>query len=121
GKIIAGKVPAKEESRLMNYLALGNNNRAIKHKQSAFDWLSGDERIIQDFMADPYTGFIPTGGFFYDLMSGLVNIHNEKLNTSIRSDLPVFLISGEEDPVGQFGKGVFKTAHLLEKAGIQEI
>lgn len=121
GRALASTRPPKEKSNLMNYLTIGNNNRAIKHKKSAFDWLTRDETVIQNYISDPYTGFVPTGRFFYDLMSGLIKIHNPKLNESIRIDLPILLIGGDADPVGQFGSGVFKTAHLLEKAGIDDI
>jgi len=54
-------------------------------------------------------------------MSGLTRIHKNHLNAGIRYDLPILLISGDADPVGQNGKGVFKTGHLFEKAGVQDI
>lgn len=121
GQTIAGMLPPKEQSKLMNYLTLGSNNKGIKERKSKFDWLTRDDQVIQDFIEDPYTGFIPTAGFFYDLMSGLTDIHNQKFNLRIRPDLPIFLISGDADPIGMNGKGVFKTAHLLEEAGIQDV
>src|SRR5690625_7199312 len=99
---LASTWSAKEISNLMNYLTIGNNNRAIKHKKSAFYWLTRDETVIQNYISDPYTGFVPTGRFFYDFMSELIKVHNPKLNDSIRIDLPILLIGGDADPVGQF-------------------
>ena len=36
-------------------------------------------------------------------------------------NLPVFLISGEDDPVGDYGKGVRKVEAILRKAGIRDL
>ncbi|MFD2045055.1 alpha/beta hydrolase [Ornithinibacillus salinisoli] len=121
GKLLASKLPPKEKSPLMNKLAFGNFNRKIKNKKTNFDWLSGDKKVVQDYMADPYTGFIPTARFFFDLMTGLEYIHDNKRNKTIRNDLPILLICGDSDPVGNYGKGVWKTTHLYEKAGLTNI
>lgn len=121
GKALANRLPPKEKSHLMNYLTIGNNNRAIKHKKSAFDWLTRDADAIQSYIEDPLSGFVPTARFFYDLMSGLEMIHSSQLNNGIRTDLPILLMSGDEDPVGKYGRGVLKTAHLLEDAGIESV
>jgi len=121
GQILASTQSPTEKSQFMNNLTIGNNNKAIKQANTSFDWLTRDEQVVQAYIDDPYTGFIPTGRFFYDLMSGLTRIHKNHLNAGIRYDLPILLISGDADPVGQNGKGVFKTGHLFEKAGVQDI
>jgi alpha-beta hydrolase superfamily lysophospholipase len=54
-------------------------------------------------------------------MSGLREIHCPDKNKHIRKDLPMFIMSGDSDPVGNYGKGVWKTAHLYDKAGIKQI
>jgi alpha-beta hydrolase superfamily lysophospholipase len=36
-------------------------------------------------------------------------------------DLPVLFVSGEEDPVGNYGKGVKKAYESFEKAGMKRI
>ena len=35
----------------------------------------------------------------------------------MRKDLPILLLSGDMDPVGDYGKGVVKIKKRLEKAG----
>lgn len=121
GQQIAAMMPPKEESKFMNSLIFGFNNKKIPNKRTSVDWLSKDEEVVEDYINDPYTGFIPTGRFFYDLTSGLLGIHNRKRNQPIQKDIPMLLISGDADPIGDYGKGIWKTARLYEKAGLENI
>jgi alpha-beta hydrolase superfamily lysophospholipase len=121
GKTIASKLPPKEKSPMMNKLAFGTFNRKIKNRKTNFDWLSSDEAVVQEYMKDPLTGFIPTAKFFYDLMTGLETIHNKEKNKSIRSNLPILITSGANDPVGSYGKGIWKTADIYKEAGLDNI
>ncbi|SET11068.1 Lysophospholipase, alpha-beta hydrolase superfamily [Oceanobacillus limi] len=121
GKNIALKLAPKEKSPFMNKLAFGGFNRKINNPKTNFDWLTRDQDKVKEYMQDEYNGFIPTGRFFYDLMTGLDTIHNQKNNKTIRADLPVFIISGDADPVGNYGKGVWKVAHLLTDAGLTNV
>lgn len=118
---IARTLPPKEESKLMNSLVFANYNKKIKGNKTAFDWLSRDEETIGKYIEDQHTGFIPTAHFFHDLMTGINLIQSGRLNQRIRSDLPLLFISGEEDPVGDYGKGVWKAAGLYHNAGLRDI
>ncbi|GGK03531.1 alpha/beta hydrolase [Lentibacillus kapialis] len=118
---IAAALPAKEKSKLMNTLVFSPYNKRIHNKVTHFDWLTGDEKIIQSYMDDPYCGFIPTAGFFKDLMTGLLIIRNPNNNRRIRADLPMLIISGTEDPVGNYTKGVWKVAELYNEAGLDHV
>lgn len=120
-KYIASTLPPKEKSKLMNSLSFHSYNKHFKSRKTNFDWLSADEKVVQTYMEDPLCGHIPTARFFHDLMDGIITIHNKKLNKSIRSDLPMLLISGVEDPVGDYAKGVWKTAHLYNETGLENV
>ena len=39
----------------------------------------------------------------------------------IPKDLPILLVSGADDGVGNYGKGVRKVRKMLEKAGIRDL
>ncbi|GAA0589271.1 alpha/beta hydrolase [Virgibacillus siamensis] len=119
-KLIASTLPPKEKSPLMNSLAFSSYTKRIKNKRTNFDWLSRDRKVVQSYMEDPMCGHIPTARFFYDLMTGLITIHNRKNIQSVRPSLPMFFISGSEDPVGNYGKGVWKTAGLYRDAGVED-
>lgn len=121
GKSMAAVLPQGEASEFMNRIAFGNYNKRIKNKQTPFDWLTRDPIAVKKYMDDPYTGFIPTARFFYDLMSGLLTMNDHKLNRAIRKGLPMLLISGDADPVGNYGKGIWKTAEQYRQIGLNRI
>lgn len=121
GRTLSSFLPPTEPSALMNWLSLGMNNKRIKQRRTKFDWLTSDAGVVQQFANDPLSGYVPTARFFYDLMGLLQQVHDNKNNRAIRNDLPVLLISGNADPVGSYGKGVWKTAYQLTEAGLTNV
>ena len=108
-------------SQIMNDLSFGSFNKSILNPSTIFDWLSRDAHEVQKFIDDPKCGFIATNQFFADLTYGIGLISKKEEISRIRTDLPVLLISGSEDPVGDYGKGVFKVAEQLTAAGLENV
>ncbi|API93530.1 lysophospholipase [Virgibacillus pantothenticus] len=121
GQLAASLLPPKEKSVLMNKLVFGSFNKKVDHSPTGFEWLSRSKTAVAAYIKDPYTGFIPTGRFFYDLFTGLQSIHNKNKNQQIRHDLPLLFISGDHDPVGNYAKGVWKTATCYKNDGLTNI
>lgn len=126
----AGRLIALTKSRfnggrrpdpLLDDLSFGSFAKHFPDRKTDFDWLSRDEEEIRKYNDDPLCGFICTSRFFVDLLDGIARANDESKAALIRSDLPLFLISGEEDPVGDFGKGVKKVYELYQKAGIRDL
>lgn len=107
----------KKPSKLINGIAFGGSNKLFKPARTDFDWLSREESIVDGYIADPYCGFIFTGGGYRDFFSGLNRL--TKL-PPMPKDLPVLLFSGEKDPVGS-GNGVNKVAQQLRDAGLEKV
>lgn len=111
----------KNQSHLLNQLAFGNFNRAFHPFRTEFDWLSRDEQEVDKYIADPFCGYVPTTSFFYDLFSGIKRLDRSEYLNQVPKNLPIFLFSGDQDPVGDGGKGVLKTYHNFQKAGILDV
>lgn len=107
----------KKPSKLINGIAFGGSNKLFKPARTDFDWLTRDEAIVDSYVADPYCGFIFTGGGYRDFFSGLNRLTKVQ---NVPADLPVLLFSGEKDPVGS-GNGVNKVADQLRAAGVQQV
>ncbi|MGV3467409.1 MAG: alpha/beta hydrolase [Heyndrickxia sp.] len=112
---------AKTPSPLMNRLTFGNYNRSIDLPKTEFDWLTKDPDEVEKYMSDPYCGFVCSAGFFFDLITGMERIHQNRHIQGIPKALPMFIFSGEEDPVGGRTKGVRKVIAQYERNGLQNI
>ncbi len=107
--------------KLLDKMTFGEFNKKIKNPKTTFDWLNTDETEVQKYINDPLCGQLFTVQFFDDLLNGLGYIFNKKNITNITKDLPLLIISGKEDPVGDFGKGPQKSFKIYKKAGINNI
>ncbi len=93
-------------SEFINKLAFGSYNKRFTPQRTAFDWLTTDNDIVDKYINDPYCGFLFTTYGYRDLMSMIVKINRSDWYTSVPLELPIYLIAGEDDPVGNYGKGI---------------
>ncbi len=101
------------KSELINKLAFGAYNKKFNPQRTAFDWLTTDSAIVDKYIADPYCGFLFTANGYKDLMNLIVVINRNEWYTSVPLELPIFLIAGENDPVGNYGKGIHEVYNKL--------
>lgn len=112
---------AKKPSDLLQRVMFGSYNRRIKNKRTDCDWLSRDESVVDAFLADPLCCFAPTPQLAKAMMDGLLYIQNSGNLKRMNKDLPVYFIAGEEDPVGDYGKGVRKAAQMFVRSGMKQV
>ena len=107
-----GKVP----SDLLKSMAFGTYNQRIKPSRTEYDWLSRDEAVVDAYMMDPLCGFTFTSSAMLDLFTGLMEISSSAWAKKV-PDKPIFVYAGDQDPVGNYGKGVRQVAKWLQKSG----
>lgn len=109
----------KKPSKILEKLVFSNYNKKVEHPRTPYDWLTRDSGIVDRYLADPFCGFTPTGGLMRELLTG---IRYEQENLSVmKKDLPVLFIAGGDDPVGNYGKGVLRSAEAFRKAGMLDV
>lgn len=125
GSLVAGLEARRKgirgKSMLMHNLSFGGYNKAFKPNRTDFDWLSRDQKEVDKYIEDPFCGAVFTAGFYRDLLWGLKTIHKKENIRRIPKNLPVFIFSGDNDPVGNNGKGVSQVYNSLKKNGIADI
>lgn len=102
-------------------MVFGSYNKKVEHQRTAFDWLTRDDRIVDEYIAHPLCGFTASCGLLRDMMEGIYYIQQEKHLQKMCKELPVFFIAGGDDPVGPYGKGVRQTADAFRNAGMQDV
>jgi len=125
GFLVAGHEVKKRGRRVkserMNKLSFGSFNNAFRPNRTEFDWLSRDNGEVDKYINDPYCGSVFTAGFFYDFMKGLKETDKLKNVLLVPKDLPVYIFSGDKDPVGGAGKGVRKLYNTYKKCGLLDV
>lgn len=111
----------KAASGKMNQMFFGSYNDKFKPNRTDFDWLSRDKEEVDKYVEDPFCGTVFTGGFFYDFTSGLKNVEDKANLNLIPKNLPIYIFSGDKDPVGKYGKGVTRLYNTYKKYGIKDV
>lgn len=112
----------KKPSRALDALSFSANNKAFASQGGTkFDWLSRDAAEVRRYADDPLCGFVFTAGGFKDLFTGLLALADTGRQRALPPRLPVYLMSGSEDPVGGRGKGVETIASQYRAAGLSEV
>ena len=96
-------------------------NKKFAPARTPFDWLTRDESMVDAYLQDPACGFVFTVSAFRALFGGLMEIQNRKNLAKILPKLPIFLLSGTKDPVGNNGHGVLHVAHALQDSGVRNV
>ena len=106
-------------SNIMNKVL--NSQLKNRISSSDFAWLNQDPAAIAIYEADPLTGFDFTNNGFMTLFSLMETGLNKGWATTISKNFPMLFVSGENDPIGEMGKGVRKVVTRLDKQNFNHI
>jgi alpha-beta hydrolase superfamily lysophospholipase len=120
-KLQAAFVGDEKPGELLNKLAFGGYNKRIKQPTSFFSWLSFNTDNVTAYDRDPLCGFIFTINGFLALFDLIARTYKTDNLAQIPASLPIFIVSGREDPVGKYGKGPLRAKKNLQKAGVVDV
>ena len=103
-------------SPLIEKLAFGEYNKGFGDGSNG-DWLSKNPEVRRVYNADKFCNYHFTVSAMYDLVKINDAVNKKKWFKKISKTLPILLVSGSEDPVGEHSKGVKKVYKLLKKRG----
>lgn len=95
----------KYKSKTIDKLTFGAYGDKFE-KRTAFDWLTRDKEIVDKYIADKYCGFLFSVQGMNDLVKLNINANSKQWYNSVPKDIPILLISGSMDPVGNYSKGI---------------
>lgn len=119
--IIAGLRGDRHRSKLLRSIQQAGYLKRCGKGADRTDWLTRDRDVVEKYNNDKYCNYIFTVSGYRDLFRMLEAVSVEDWATKIPTDLPILLISGEDDPVGSYGKGVCAVAGALAHAGAQKL
>ena len=109
-----------EYSKMLENTAMGAYSKAIKDAKTPLDWLSYNEDNVKKYIEDPYCGAKTTRGFWKEFFRGLKTIASRKEAKKVSQDENILIIAGEEDPVGNNGKGPRELLWMYQKHGVKK-
>ena len=105
----------------LDLLAFGTYLNKIENPRTKFDWLSRDTEQVDKYIADPLCGFVGKIGLYRDMMQGIKFITDKKNIAQMNKEKPVYFMSGDGDPVGDYGKGVERAYKAFCDAGLHDV
>lgn len=106
----------KHISNLVLNMAFGAYNKGFEGL-SKYDWLTKDREVIARYEKDKFCTFPFTVSAMHDLITLIDKCNKSSWFMEIDKNLPILLIAGDRDPVGNYGKGVTEVYEKLKNAG----
>lgn len=127
----AGRLVARAErlrlgplgkSAILRKMSFEDFNKAFAPARTKSDWLSRDPAEVDKYELDPLCGFDVDVQFWVDFLDALdESVHAKPNQEKVPKDMPILLLAGERDPVGDFGKGVRRLYEEYRSVGIRDL
>lgn len=125
GKIMASVIRAfkgkRHRSNFLKNVSFAGYMKTYEKGCSPLAWLTRDEAVVEKYSKDPLCMYVFTVEAYYDLFDLLAGVSSKKWAAQVPTKLPVLVISGEDDPVGSWGKGPRTVYERLQNAGLSDV
>lgn len=123
GLVLSGTGALDRLARLASSGPAANKilNSKFEPARTPFDWLSRDPKIVDAFVNDPLCFPELQQKAFASFLAAAPELADPHRLQNMRDDLPVYLIAGSDDPVGEQLDGVNLLIYRYEKAGLYDV
>ena len=125
GKLLASIIKkskgARHRSKKLTNIALGSYNSHFPKEEGHNAWLTRDLEAVKGRDDDSFTNFTFTASAYYDLFSMLQSCNRREWFETYPKALPTLIVSGDEDPVGKYGKGPMQVYKRLLISGCEKL
>ncbi len=125
GISLAGLIAALKgehyRAHFLENLAFGSYNSRYEAVETPSDWISRDRQVVRRYREDEHCLFTFTANGFHELFTMVTLVSRKAWANTVPKNLPIYLIAGDMDPVGQYGKGVCLIKDRLVNAGVSDV
>lgn len=119
---IEGKLRGENHiSKTIEGMALGSYAKAIEGARTPVDWISRDEEVVNAYLNEPRNTFKFSVGGYHALMTLTAETAKPETVAKTPRDLPIYIVSGDKDPVGDGGKGPQSLYEMFKQAGSPDV
>ncbi len=111
----------KHYSPFIEQLSIGKFNERFggtKHAPNPVAWMTDDEDVVQTFLEDEMCHFRFTSSGMGDVIRLSHHCNRRGWYRQVPKDIPILMVSGGADPVGNYGKSIRLIEKRLLKAGV---
>ncbi len=95
-------------------------NAGFEHR-TGYEWLSRDEAEVDVYVADPWCGFDLPDETVPSLFAPAGRLADPEVLAGIRSDLPILIASGSDDPLAGGGQLIELLGQRYSDAGVADV
>ena len=123
GLVLSGSGALEGLARLASSAAQGINvlNAPFEPARTPFDWLSRDPDVVDAFIGDPLCFAALQPASLASFLGAAPRVSDAGRLQHVRKELPIYLFSGSEDPVGQQLEGLMVLIERYRRAGVDDI
>ena len=121
--LIAKLRGSRHRSKLIQSLAFGADYKGfdMTGEKPEDSWLTKDVEIVKQYYNEPRCTYMFTVNGYKGLFEAVNYSCNPENAAKLPKKLPLFIVSGEQDPVGGLGKGVMDVYEMYKTAGISDL
>lgn len=108
-------------SKFIESICFGSYNNKFKGENSRASWITSNQEIRQKYQNDPFCQSPFSISAMNDLIMLIDLCNQNKHFKNFDKLLPLLLVAGCDDPVGNYGKGVKEVAANYRKAGVRRV
>lgn len=107
--------------KFIEKVSFGSYNKRIDVAKEPGNWLSKNEENLMKYAGDPMCTFTFTANGFQTMFRLIYNLHDREKLKKMPPDLPVIFLSGEDDPVGDYGRAVKQVYQSFREIGMENV
>ncbi len=111
----------KRESRILNRISFGSYCDKIENPSGPNAWISTSEETVAAYEKDKQCGFLFTINGFFALKALNMPLYQKEYLEKMPKSLPVMIVYGTEDPVGNYGVAPEKLYRSFQEIGMQNV
>lgn len=108
-------------SDIVRKLVFDTYNKKFEPNKTPFDWFCSDEQQLKLYRSDALCRKDISSGLCLQMLNSMKVCSKKNAYKNWSKDMPILLLSGEKDPLGNFGKGTFIIRTFMIKAKIKNV
>ena len=105
---------------MVEKLSFGAYNQKFRPNRTQADWLCADPQQVDAYLSDPKCCPSISAGLFWQLLDAIQRTGKDSYSLWNR-EMPVLLLSGGDDPVGNAGQGMKALQQKMKRGGLTDV